>query len=298
MFSVIIPTFNRDISRVIQSLCLQTDKNFEVIIIDDCSTTPPLIPFKVGLNITYLRNTKNLGPAGSRHLGARAARGEYLAFLDDDDEWMPQKLATVRSHVEQLSGVVDLVVHGAEIILPNEGLQYVSSNRPNDPLYERLLVSNVVGGTPLVTILRKAYLSAGGFDTTLRADEDYELWLRMVRDGAKVIYVDEVLVRCFYITRQKSVSKMIANRVIAHRVISNRYLIDLKKLSWFQQRNRHALFYFSLAYSACLMGDYRAYDYLLRSFWYRPRIKTIGVIVVYLLGGVKAVVEVRNRIVS
>lgn len=294
MFSVIIPTFNRDLSRVFECLLAQTDQDFEVIIVDDCSTIPVKVPSVQNLKVTYLRNEQNLGPACSRDYGARTARGRYLAFLDDDDEWMPQKLAVVRSLIENTCGELAMVVHGAEIIFPNERVSYFSSNYPHAPLFENLLVSNVVGGAPLVTISRVAYLNAGGYDTNLRADEDYELWLRLARDGACVKYVEDVLVRCYYITRQKSVSKGLNNRIAAYSVINSRYSSDLAMLSWFKQRKRHSLFYFSLAYSACLMGDVRAYGYLLRSLWLRPSLKTVTVMTVYFVGGIKTLVRLRS----
>lgn len=298
MFSVIIPTYNRDLSRVFDSLNAQIDRDFEVIVVDDCSTTPVVIPPTKGLNVVYLQNVKNLGPSGSRDAGVHVARGRYIAFLDDDDEWMPEKLTIVRRHIEECDGAVDLVVHASEICLPNEGLCYISNNRPRLPLFEHLLVCNVVGGAPLVTVSREAYIAAGGFDATLRADEDYELWLRLARAGARLIYVEDILVRCYYTTRQNSVSKSIQNRIAAHAAITSRYAVDLSKLSWWHRRDRHALFYYSLAYSACLMGDKHAYVYLLRSFWYRPRLKSMGMIAVYFFGGIKALVWMRTHIKS
>lgn len=298
MFSVIIPTYNRNLTAALLSLDAQTDKDFEVIIIDDCSNIPIEPPKSRSLSIQILRNSENLGPAGSRNVGAKLSRGRFLAFLDDDDEWMPDKLASVRCAIEECGGLVDLIVHRAEICFPNEGASYLSSNYPAAPLFEKSLISNMIGGAPLVTVSRDTYLRSGGFDTNLRADEDYELWLRLIKANATVKYIDNVLTRCFYVTRQNSVSKGLSNRIAAHKVISNRYAVDLAKLTWWQRRERHARFYFSLAYSACLLGDSSAYVNLIRSFWYKPSFKTFFVLILYRAGGINSLIKLRSRIGS
>lgn len=298
MFSVIVPTYNRNLTAALQSLEAQTDKDFEVIIIDDCSTIPILPPKSSSLNIHILRNSENLGPAGSRHEGAKLSSGRFLAFLDDDDEWMPDKLASVRCAIEECGGLVDLIVHRAEICFPNEGVSYLSSNDPVAPLFENSLISNRIGGAPLVTVSRDTYLRSGGFDTNLRADEDYELWLRLIKTNATVKYIDNVLTRCFYVTKQNSVSKGLSNRIAAHKVIGDRYAVDLAKLTWWQRRERHARFYFSLAYSACLLGNSSAYVNLIRSFWYKPSFKTFFVLILCRFGGINSLIKLRSRIGS
>ena len=96
--SIIIPTYNRAhlIGRAIQSVLNQTYQNFEIIVVDDGSTdnTEEMIKEfqKHDKRIKYIRHEKNRGGAAARNTGIKVARGEYIAFQDSDDEWLPEKL--------------------------------------------------------------------------------------------------------------------------------------------------------------------------------------------------------------
>ena len=100
LVSVIIPTYNRKhtIRRSIDSVLAQTYRAFEIIIIDDCSTdgTMEYVHELYGditdVNIIYVKNDNNIGPGASRNIGVSYASGEYIAFHDSDDEWLPHKL--------------------------------------------------------------------------------------------------------------------------------------------------------------------------------------------------------------
>ena len=97
LVSIIMPSWNtgRFIAESIQSVLDQTYKNWELLIIDDCSTdnTDDVVkPFLADERIRYLHNQKNSGAALTRNYGLREARGEWIAFLDSDDLWMPEKL--------------------------------------------------------------------------------------------------------------------------------------------------------------------------------------------------------------
>jgi len=94
--SVIIPSYNRanTIGRAIQSALSQSYQDFEIIVIDDGSTdhTEEVIRSFQDSRIRYIRHNRNRGGSAARNTGIHAARGEYIAFLDSDDEWLPQKL--------------------------------------------------------------------------------------------------------------------------------------------------------------------------------------------------------------
>ena len=94
--SVIIPTYNRAhlISRSAKSVLAQTYPDFELIIVDDGSgdNTEEIIEALADPRIRYLRHESNRGVSAARNTGIRAARGDYIAFQDSDDEWLPQKL--------------------------------------------------------------------------------------------------------------------------------------------------------------------------------------------------------------
>jgi len=115
-FSVILPTYNRvdKLRLTLQSLKKQTFKDFEVIICDDGSTdnTRELAgDFSKSLNMKYVNNGHWGGPARPRNEGIKIAKGEYIAFLDSDDIWYPNKLEFVKKNICDS----DILYHGFDI---------------------------------------------------------------------------------------------------------------------------------------------------------------------------------------
>lgn len=96
LVSVIMPSWNtgKFIAESIQSVINQTYKNWELIIVDDCSTdnTDEIVGKFTDIRIKYLKNEKNSGAALTRNRALREAKGEWIAFLDSDDLWKPEKL--------------------------------------------------------------------------------------------------------------------------------------------------------------------------------------------------------------
>lgn len=96
LVSIIMPSWNtgKYIARSIDSVLTQTYANWELLIVDDCSTdnTDDIIAWYTDKKIKYLKNAKNCGAALSRNRALREAQGEWIAFLDSDDLWMPEKL--------------------------------------------------------------------------------------------------------------------------------------------------------------------------------------------------------------
>jgi glycosyltransferase involved in cell wall biosynthesis len=96
LISVVVTCFNRanTIERAIESICLQTYPNLEIIVVDDASTDASLavIATLKDPRLTLIANPINKGVGGAKNVGIRAAKGDYIAFLDSDDEWLPEKL--------------------------------------------------------------------------------------------------------------------------------------------------------------------------------------------------------------
>lgn len=94
--SVVIPTYNRAhlVGRAIQSVLNQTYQDFEIIVVDDGSTdnTEEVVKSFNDPRIRYIRHDQNRGGSAARNTGIKMARGEYIAFQDSDDEWLPEKL--------------------------------------------------------------------------------------------------------------------------------------------------------------------------------------------------------------
>jgi glycosyltransferase involved in cell wall biosynthesis len=179
--SVIIPTYNRAawVMEAAASVLAQTYRDFELLVVDDGSTDGTLVALATfGGEIKVRRREERRGVSAARNLGARAAAGEWLAFLDSDDLWLPDKLAR---QVEYLKANPDLVIcqtgetwirNGVRVNPPEacrkmEGDIFL-------PSLSRCLVS-----PSAVMLHRRLFEEMGGFDEELPAAEDYDLWLRI-----------------------------------------------------------------------------------------------------------------------
>jgi glycosyltransferase involved in cell wall biosynthesis len=195
--SVIIPTHNRAhiIPQTIDSVLAQTFRDFEIIVIDDGSTddTSAVLQHRYGEQITCIR-IQNSGLPAARNTGITAARGQYIAFLDDDDAWLPDKLK-LQTALMQNNPSLGLVYCGCYTIAADDTV--ISETRPlkRGALFEDLLRSNdIVGSASAVLVAGSVFSRAGCFDETLTACEDWDLWIRIARDYP-VDFVDQPLVK-------------------------------------------------------------------------------------------------------
>ena len=199
---VIVPIYNgaRFISSMFNALLQQTFKNFEVIIIDDGSEDNTLsiieatLPFYPELNISVITSS-HLGLAATRNIGITSSKSEYIAFLDCDDYWHPNKLElqlqainkssviAVFSDVEYFDGVTLKSNHSSN------SLVYCTS--PRDILLGHFVI---FGGGSNILCKRSALELAGGFDESLDYVEDLDMWLRLAEIGA-ILQIPDCLVR-------------------------------------------------------------------------------------------------------
>ena len=212
--SVVITSHNRqrEVVRAIRSVAGQTLPALEIIVVDDASS-PALSAVELApqqqLPLRLIRHEQARGPGGARNAGIRAAKGEFVAFLDDDDQFVPEKLARCTVVLDQ-HAEASVLHHAAYIDMINEGVGYTTHLEPHDGgagLYRRLLVKNIVGGTPMVVARREALATVGGFDEGLAALEDYDLWLRLARAGYRFVALPEPLTRYDCVTARRSVTK-------------------------------------------------------------------------------------------
>ncbi|AGB38753.1 glycosyltransferase family 2 protein [Natronococcus occultus] len=206
LVSVVIPTYNRIdlLPKAIDSALRQTYNNLEIIVVDDCSTdgTRELLEERYESEIQYLRHEKNRGGSAARNTGIEAASGEYIAFLDSDDEWLPQKVEKQVARLEELSEdwvatYCDFhqtrrswLVETFDNIFPR-----TSGQEGGTELIEDLLTKQFAHGGSSSLVIRTATLNAlDGFDERFQRHQDVELLLRLLQHG-KLAYVDEELFR-------------------------------------------------------------------------------------------------------
>ncbi len=181
LVSVIIPTYNRAawVAEAVASVLAQTWRDFELLVVDDGSsdaTLEALAPWREQL--ICLRTRENRGVAAARNLGARAASGRWLAFLDSDDLWRPRKL---EHQLAYLAAHPELRICQTDEIWVRRGRRVnppASHRKPEGRIFLPSLHRCVVSPSA-VMLCRRLFWEAGGFDESLPACEDYDLWLRL-----------------------------------------------------------------------------------------------------------------------
>lgn len=205
--SVIIPTYNRTsfLNRAIQSILNQTYQNFELLVVDDASTdnTEDVVKSFNDNRIQYLRHNENRGLSAARNSGIEVARGKYVSFLDDDDEFLPQKLEKQINKFEPLPSSTGVVYSGFCYVDKNghEVLKVIPTFRGN--IYAILLKYNICAViTPLIR--KDCFQKAGLFDESLHSLQDWDLWIRISK-YFEFDFVADVLAKYYVHGKQMSV---------------------------------------------------------------------------------------------
>jgi glycosyltransferase involved in cell wall biosynthesis len=178
--SVVIPTYNRAdfLLEAVESVYQQTFRDFELIVVDDGSTDGTANFLKNYPNHLIYRYQANQGVSSARNLGVRMARGQWVAFLDSDDLWLPKKLETQARFFSQ---------NPEAVICQTEEIWIRNGRRVNPQKKHRKFSGDIFGPSLLlclvspsaVMIERDLFNQEGGFDESLPACEDYDLWLRI-----------------------------------------------------------------------------------------------------------------------
>lgn len=179
LVSIIIPTFNRAkvVGRAVNSVLNQSFQDFECIVVDDGSTDETDSVLNEFVNKIKVVKTENRGVSAARNLGAELAEGKYIAFLDSDDEWKPQKLQKQIDFMQKngfcISQTDETWVRNGKFV--NKSAKYI---RPQGDIFYNCL--EVCAVTPSSVMMEKTlFFEYGGFDETFPVCEDYDLWLRM-----------------------------------------------------------------------------------------------------------------------
>lgn len=192
LVSIITPMYNSQkyIEDVIQSVQGQTYKEWEMIIVDDCSSDqgPEIVKRLQSYDerIKYYRNEYNCGVAATRNRAIGYASGRFLAFLDSDDQWYPSK---IERQLEEMHASQSAFCYTACDVIDQDGNQINVRRVPEKIDYQELLKGNVI---PCLTVLidRK---KIPDIEMPYIPHEDYATWLKILKSGVKAYGIDETL---------------------------------------------------------------------------------------------------------
>jgi len=206
--SVITPTYNRAhlVGRTIQSILNQTYQDFELIIVDDASTdnTKEIVKSFNDKRLRYIRMEENSGGfSAPTNRGIEAAKGQYVAFLGDDDEWLPKKLEKQIDKFQSVSPDVGIVYCGyACVKSTGETLIEYMPNAKGDVFQSAVEGKLRLGGhTPLIR--KECFQKAGLFDTEAHSSVDWDMWIKLSKHY-KFDFVPEILAKYYIYGAQTS----------------------------------------------------------------------------------------------
>lgn len=208
LISVIITTYKRQpeiLLRAVKSVLRQTHRNLELFIVND-------YPEDAGLaqhihssldelndeRVHYVEHEKNGGACKARNTGIANSLGEFVAFLDDDDLWKEDKLEKqLKQFTSDSIGAVtcDYCTINEESLLKLSRVTHTGSKKKT--LVESLLWRNCVGGCSEPLIRRSVLDKVGGFDESLPASQDYDMWMRIALNY-EIVFLHEALVTHYY----------------------------------------------------------------------------------------------------
>ncbi len=198
--SVIIPTYNRSelLKKAVASLKNQSHQNFEIIIIDDFSTddTAAVVKEMEDDRIIYLKHDTNKGGSEARNTGIKRATGDFIGFLDSDDQWLPRKL---EKQLRQFEGQPDVGVVYTGVQVVNENNQPTRKIVPEyrGDILPKLFESNCIDTTSSVLVRKEVLDQVQGFDAALPSCQDWDLYIRLAQ-VTKFDFVKENMVLFYH----------------------------------------------------------------------------------------------------
>ena len=195
LVSIIIPTYNhaKFLQEALQSVCNQTFTDWEALVINNYSEDETINVVKNFRDPRiHLVNYRNNGIiAASRNHGISMAKGEYLAFLDSDDMWMPEKLSIC---LNTLNKGCDLVCHGL-LWFGNRSERNHYYGPANRSSFDKLLYEGNCIATSATIVRKELVQEVGGFSerSEVVTAEDYHLWLKLAQAGIEICFIEKVL---------------------------------------------------------------------------------------------------------
>lgn len=260
LVTAVITSYNRKpevVKRALDSIVGQTYGNIEIYIVNDYPTDKKLVEdlreminaSSKGREIHYIVVEKNGGACRARNLALERAKGKYFACLDDDDEWLPDKIELQVKKMEENPDAA-IVYCNSIMRYVDQGKESVRFSKPQREgnLYFELIAKNLIGSCSFPMFKTEVLKQFGGFNVDMPALQDWELYLRLLKNNTAV-YVHEPVVIYYFYTGER-ISAHPENRVYAFETIHKMVEKDLS-----QNKKSAASFYLMGTYFYSLTND-------------------------------------------
>lgn len=270
--SVIIPAYNRAhcIQRAIQSVQSQTYKDLEIIVIDDGSTdnTGEIVKSIPDDRIRYICCETNRGAGAARNEGMKTAKGSYIAFLDSDDEWLPEKLARQVESMDSKPSEIGICFCGAHIIKngnTHNSVAYVPDRRWEHAAFKKFVMGHIMFLTPTILFRRLCLEKSGLMVPEMRRNQDGEFLLRLLCHFGLAVIPEPYVVVHLVVSSSKKVYGEI-NTALPYRL--RHYEMIRSKLGYWPALRYKCLLRLNLL---CAAIRERRWREMRRDFWLRFR---------------------------
>lgn len=260
LVTAVITTYKRKpdiVQRALESIVNQSYENIEIYIVNDYPDDLKLVESlrlmieesKGNRVVHYEVLEKNSGACKARNLALSKAKGKYFACLDDDDEWLPDK---IKLQVEKMENNSNAAICYCNAIIRYEGdaKEKIRFKKPQNEgnIYFEMIAKNNIGSCTFPLFSTEILKQVGGFDVTMPALQDWELYLRILKDN-KAVYVEEPSA-VYYFYDGERISAHPENRIIAFEKIHEKIKKDIPK-----DRKSTSSFYLMGTYFYSLSGD-------------------------------------------
>lgn len=273
MISVVIPTHNREklLVRAIESVLRQTYKDIEILVVaDGCTDNTAKIIKEMQMFDNRIKFFDYYPPKGgneARNIGIEKSNGDLIAFLDDDDEWLLEKLEK-QEQLFNRDSEIGLVYTGVNIIYSQLELEYTFIGKSSGDLSKEILFDNCIGTTSTVMVKRSILEKAGYFDLDLKALQDFDLWIRVCQH-CKVGVIQEKLVNYYNLSGNNQVSGITQKYIDAFKIINFKYGSLYSKLTEKENNKKSINENMLIANKAMRNGDSNlARKYILKAIRY------------------------------
>ena len=227
------------VERALKSILNQTYKNIEVFVVDDSpsdwegrNSVKSMVESYSSQNVTYIPHDKCMGACVARNTALENAKGEYIGYLDDDDEWCSDKIE------KQLEGFINeniaFVYCDHKIVYDDtDRVENIASEKYSGNVFDKLILGNFVGSTSFPLIKTEYLRKIGGFDPLMPAAQDMDVWLRLAKEY-EVNYTEHSLV-VYHVHSGEQITKNPLKKIDGLQRIMEKhkdYLKSNKKAAW------------------------------------------------------------------